>query len=165
MSKKAKNKKEKIDVTAFNFNIWGINSAMEDYRFCWHLNKILKWELKRVNDVEFYNLKEKKEMQFNAYKYENDTDLYTIEILQNKRANCVLLPELKHIDYLFLFQGEEDYFNKDEITQFLGQIPAIQSIFEIDINKIKSKHNLLMRHFNDTKQQENKNSSDSWTGN
>ncbi|MCB0514092.1 MAG: IPExxxVDY family protein, partial [Bacteroidetes bacterium] len=89
---------------------------------------------------------------FNAYKYENKEDFYTVEIIQNKNDGFVLLPELRNIDYLLLFDGEEDYFDKDEITPIFQQIQGIQSIFEIEVDNLKSKYKLLMRHFNDTKQ-------------
>ncbi|MCB0514171.1 MAG: IPExxxVDY family protein, partial [Bacteroidetes bacterium] len=88
---------------------------------------------------------------FNAYKYENKEDFYTVEIIQNKNDGFVLLPELRNIDYLFIFDGEEDYFDKDEITPIFQQIQGIQSIFEIEVDNLKSKYKLLMRHFNDTK--------------
>jgi len=144
-----KKNKNIIDSISFNFNIWGINSALEDYRLCWLLNKILDWKLKRVDDIAFYHQKEKRYINFNAYKYVNELDFYTIEIIKNKHDGNILIPEMKNFDYIFLFQGEEDYFNKDEITQVLKQIKGIQSIFEIDIENIKTKYNLLMRHFND----------------
>ncbi|QQR99185.1 MAG: IPExxxVDY family protein [Sphingobacteriales bacterium] len=144
-----KKNKNIIDSISFNFNIWGINSPLEDYRLCWLLNKILDWKLKRVDDIAFYQQKEKRYINFNAYKYVNELDFYTIEIIKNKHDGNILIPEMKNFDYIFLFQGEEDYFNKDEITQVLKQIKGIQSIFEIDIENIKTKYNLLMRHFND----------------
>lgn len=148
MSKKSKNI---ISSISFNFDIWGINSALEDYRLCWLLNEVLGWQLKRVEDIEFYQTKEKKYLNFSAYKYANDLDYYTIEIIKNKYNGNVLLPEMKNFDFIFLFQGEDDYFDKDEITNILKEIKGIQSIFEINIETIKSKHNLLMRHFNDIK--------------
>jgi len=146
----AKQAKYRIDAIDFNFYIWGIHSPMEDYRLCWLLNNILQWDFRRVNDLEIYNDRDNMPMHFNAYKFENTADLYTIELIQNKHEGFILLPELKNFDYLFLFQGEEDYFNKDEITELLKKIQGIQSIFEIDIEQIKSKYKLLMRHLYDT---------------
>jgi hypothetical protein len=148
MSKKTKNI---ISAISYNFNIWGINSALEDYRLCWLLNQMLEWKLIRVEDIAFYNQKEKKYNNFSAYKFINDIDYYTVEIIKNKNNGNVLIPEMKNFDYIFLFQGEQDYFNKDEITLLFKQLKGIQSIFEIDMENIKSKHNLLMRHFNDSK--------------
>lgn len=148
----AKNIKYKIDGIDFNFHIWGINSPLVDYRLCWLLNNLLDWNFERVDDIEISSEKDDSTIYFNAYKYENKEDFYTVEIIQNKNDGFVLLPELRNIDYIFIFDGEEDYFDKDEITPIFQQIQGIQSIFEIEIDNLKSKYKLLMRHFNDTKQ-------------
>ncbi|HRG35888.1 MAG TPA: IPExxxVDY family protein, partial [Chitinophagales bacterium] len=87
---------------SFNFDIWGINSSMEDYRLCLHINEFLKWQLKRVHDVEIFVNDAKNIKYFSAYKYNNDIDLYTVELIQNKKLGNILIPELKNIDYLFL---------------------------------------------------------------
>lgn len=144
----AKATKYKIDGISYDFNIWGINSPMEDYKLCWYLNKLLKWDFKRVEDVIVKSNKDKSLKEFNAYKYNNEIDLFTVEIIQNKKDGNILLPELINFDYIFIFQGEEEYFNKEEITELLREIKGIQSIFELDINNIKSKSNLLFRHLN-----------------
>lgn len=141
----AKQTKNRIDVIDFNFYIWGIHSPMEDYRLCWLLNNMLQWNFRRVDDLEIYN-EYNMLMSFHTYKHENKEDLYSIELIENKHDGFVLLPELRNFDYLFLFQGEEDYFDKDEITVILKQLQGIQSIFEIDIAQIKSKYKLLVRH-------------------
>jgi len=147
----AKTIKHKIDGIDFNFHIWGINSPLVDYRLCWLLNNLLDWNFERVDDIEISSEKDDSIIYFNAYKYENKEDFYTVEIIQNKNDGFVLLPELRNIDYLFIFDGEEDYFDKDEITPIFQQIQGIQSIFEIEVDNLKSKYKLLMRHFNDTK--------------
>ena len=107
-------KKQYIDVS-FDFSIWGINSNMEDYRLCLHLNNYLNWQLRRVHDIEFYSSKIKEFKHFNAYKH-----------------------------------------------QLLLKIPAVQSCISIDVNSLKSKHNLLIRHFNEHSKKKNQNSSYHW---
>lgn len=134
---------------SFNFDIWGINSSMEDYRLCLHINEFLNWQLKRVHDVEIFVNDAKNIKYFSAYKYNNDIDLYTVELIQNKKLGNILIPELKNIDYLFLFNGEDDYFDKDAFINSLLNSPGVQSIFPIDVNLLKSRHNLLTRHFNE----------------
>ena len=79
-------KKTLIDFS-FDFNIWGINSGMEDYRLCQFLNHHMKWKMKRTLDIEFYNRSIKKLEHFNTYKYTNEIDLYTVELIQNKIWN------------------------------------------------------------------------------
>ncbi|MCB0509046.1 MAG: IPExxxVDY family protein [Chitinophagales bacterium] len=132
-----------------DFQIWGINSNMEDYRLCWHLNHYLGWQLKRVNDVELKHRATKELWRFNAYKYNNELDMYMLELIQNKKIGNVLIPELKNIDFLFLLSGEEEYFGEKEFTDLLTKIPGVQSTIRLELNSLKSRHNLLYRHFNE----------------
>ncbi|MFN8260316.1 MAG: IPExxxVDY family protein [Chitinophagales bacterium] len=147
-------KKQFIDV-AFDFIIWGINSNIEDYRLCIFLNQHLKWNFKRVHDIEFYSPQIKAVKHFNAYKYKNDADLYTVELIQNKNSGNILIPELKNIDFIFLLNGEEEYFDKETFTDALSKIAGVQSVLPIDVNSLKSKHNLLIRHFNEEPKKKN----------
>jgi hypothetical protein len=147
-------KRQFIDA-AFDFTIWGINSNMEDYRICLFLNQYLNWNLKRVHDIEFYSPQIKAAKHFNAFKYKNEVDFYTLELIQNKNSGNILIPELKNIDFLFLLNGEADYFEKDEFISTLSNINGIQSVIPIEVNSLKSKHNLLIRHFNEQPKKKN----------
>lgn len=156
-------KKQFIDVV-FDFSIWGINSGMEEYRLCLNLNQHLSWHLKRVNDIEFYSPQIKAFKHFNAYKYINTQDFYTLELIQNKNGGNILIPELKNFDYLFLLHGEDDYFDREAFSQLLEKIPGIQSVIQLEVNSLKSKHNLLIRHFNESTKKKNQNSGHDWPG-
>jgi hypothetical protein len=144
-------KRELIEA-AFDFLIWGINSGMEDYRLCLNMNEHLGWQFRRMDDIEFYSQQIKGYKHFNSYKYKNKTDLYTIELLQNKNAGNIFIPELKNFEFLFLFHGEDDYFDKEQLAEELRKIPGVQSVIELDVNALKSKNNLLIRHLNDSKE-------------
>jgi hypothetical protein len=147
-------KKTLIDFS-FDFNIWGINSGIEDYRLCQFLNHHMKWKLKRTMDIEFFNRSIKKLEHFNTYTYTNEIDLYTVELIQNKNFGFTLLPELKNIDFLFLLKGEEDYFNEETFLESLSSTPGVQSVLPIDVLSLKSKHNLLISHFNESNKKKN----------
>jgi hypothetical protein len=142
-------KRNIIDAIEFDFLIWGINSNMEDYRLCWHFNRILDWQLKRIPDVRFYSPRIKDHMHFNAYKYQQKIDRYTVELLQNKNGGQYFIPEMKNFDFLFIFQGEDDYFDTDGFSQLLTKIPGIQSVIPVDVKTLRSRTNLLLRHFNE----------------
>jgi hypothetical protein len=147
-------KRQFIDVD-FDFSIWGINSSIEDYRLCLQLNQYLHWNFKRVQDIEFYSSQIKGFKHFNAYKYNNEADFYILELIQNKNSGHILIPELKNIDYLFLLHGEDEYFEKDAFTDLLSKIPGVQSVLQLKVESLKSKHNLLIRHFNEHSKKKN----------
>ncbi len=143
-------KRQIIDIE-YDFSIWGINSGMEDYRLCLHLNQFLNWNFKRISDLEFYSPQIKGFKHFNVYKFKNEALFYTLEIIQNKNAGNILIPELKNFDFLFLLHGEEDYFEREAFSELLTKTPGVQSAIQIEVNSLKSKHNLLIRHLNDSK--------------
>lgn len=147
-------KRQFIDVE-FDFSIWGINSSVEDYRLCLYLNQSLNWNLKRVHDIEFYSSQIKGFKHFNAYMYQNEADFYTLELIQNKNSGNILIPELKNIDFLFLLHGEDEYFEKEAFSTLLSKIQGVQSVIQLNINTLKSKHNLLIRHFNEHNKKKN----------
>lgn len=139
---------------SYDFSLWGINSGMEDYRLCHELNRHRNWHFKRVDDIEIGKPDSAGYKYFKVYKYENPIDFYTLELLQNKNAGNILVPELKNFDFLFLLHGEEAYFEKESFTESLRRIQGVQSAIELDVHSLKSKSNLLIRHFND-KQKKN----------
>jgi hypothetical protein len=66
----------------------------------------------------------------------------TIRLLVNKGEGGVLLPELQGIDFVLLLEG----FGKNEILELSGRlrrIAFVQASLVLDLNKIKSKYNLL----------------------
>lgn len=164
-------KRHTIDRVDFNFLLWGINSNMEDYRLCWHFNRILGWQLRRIHDVcmespkpKAENTPQKPPVRYNAYRYQHQIDHYTVEVLQNKNGRNRLLPELKNFDFLFIFQGEDDYFDADGFSGVLTRIPGIQSVIHINVNTLKSRGNLLLRHFNEHDEAKNETDSHSRAG-
>ncbi|MBL0342978.1 MAG: hypothetical protein IPP71_20170 [Bacteroidetes bacterium] len=69
-------------------------------------------------------------------------------MIQNKNSGNILIPELKNFDFLFLLNGEEDYFEQKNFTDLLAKFRcAIR--YSVDVNLLKSNANLLIRHFNE----------------
>lgn len=146
----------------FDFNTWGINTSLEDYRLCQFLNKHLNWQLQRTNDIEISTTTKDNIQIFNTYQYINQHDFYEIELIQNKKAGNILIPELRNIDFLLLQRGETDYFDKHTFSKTIIEIAGIQTAMQIDIDTLKSRHNLLISHFNESEEKKNKNYSNNW---
>lgn len=156
-------KKSHIELV-YDFMLWGINSNMEDYRLCLNMNKHLHWDFKREDDIEYKHPVSKSLTYFNTYRYINEIDFYTLELIQNKKNGSILIPELKNIDYFFLLHGEDDYFEEDAFTELLANTPGVQSVIQLDIRLLKSKQNLLIRYLNEQNKKENQDSSYYWAG-
>jgi hypothetical protein len=54
-----------------------------------------------------------------------------------------LIPELKNFDYLLLIKGAIDFFEEETLKENIKTIPIVQIIFEVETEKLKSKHNLV----------------------
>jgi hypothetical protein len=54
-----------------------------------------------------------------------------------------LLPEFKKVDFFLKIDNSGEAINFSEIQQKLNTIESIAAIYAVDINKIKSKNNLI----------------------
>ncbi|MNE08258.1 hypothetical protein D3C80_1009040 [compost metagenome] len=54
-----------------------------------------------------------------------------------------LLPEFKKVDYFLKIENSEDTISVSDIIATLNTIEGISTVYEVDMNKIKSKNNLI----------------------
>src|SRR5574337_608160 len=91
----------------------GIVAPMEQYRFCWHLNKLLNFNF-RIN--------------------------HNLEIQLNKNEGEFLLPEFKHLDFLWLAKDELMPDNEmNSLISSIKTIPVVQLVTELTNEKIRHK--------------------------
>jgi hypothetical protein len=66
-------------------------------------------------------------------------------LYNNQHDGEFLLPEFKHLDFLWLIKGDD--LNKDELISFMQSarlIPAVQLVTEMASEKIKNKQHLVL---------------------
>ena len=127
----------------FDFLLWGLTSNYPDYKLCWKLNQIFEWKLIRIEDVVFFPVVGEDPILFSHFEFPIPEDHYSIELVKQKNNGFALLNELKNFDYLLIVRGERDFFDQEEITNYLNKIPGIQIAISIDIEKIKTKQHLI----------------------
>jgi hypothetical protein len=123
--------------------LFGIVTQLKDYRLCWHINKELGYDLKKLNDVEIVHKKKNKTAVFTLSRYENDMDKWLVHLVSNRHQGEYLIPEMKQTDFFLMINGEVDEIKKNEIHSALKKISAIQFIVTIDYEALKSKENLV----------------------
>ena len=64
-------------------------------------------------------------------------------LLMNKGNNNWFFPEIKNVDYLYIVQGPDKWFNLEELLGQLRQVEVINGAYPIAYDKLKSKDNLL----------------------
>ncbi|MFN7012779.1 MAG: IPExxxVDY family protein [Bacteroidia bacterium] len=129
----------------YDFDFWlvGISSYLRDYRISWSLNKTLDIELKKENDYEITHKKPDNSQFFSHYSYICEQTKRIYHLFANKCPTGLLLPEVKHADYLLMLEGNFNDQNIEELCKLVRETENINTVFNIDVETLKSKKNLI----------------------
>ncbi len=122
----------------------GIVAPIKDYRFCWYLNKILHLNFRVNNNIEIELNKKKRQYFFSVFEYTERGTTKTHYLYNNQFDGEYLLPEFRHLDFLWLIKDEN--MRVEELPYLLSSIrviPSVQLITEMTNEKIKNKQNLI----------------------
>ena len=123
----------------------GIVAPIKDYQFSWQLNQLLGLNFRVNNDIEIQLTKKQRKYFFSIYEYAVPAISLTHYLYNNQHDGEYLLPEFKHLDFLWLAKGEE--MEKEEasvLIQSLRLLPAVQLVTEMTNEKIKNKQFLIL---------------------
>lgn len=122
----------------------GIMSELKDYRFCWQLNNILGMDFRINNEIEIQLTKRKRNYFFAVYEYNELLTSLVHYIYNNQYDGEYLLPEFRHLDFLWLMKGDtvtdESLRQK---TENLKSINGVQLVVELTNEKIRNKEHLV----------------------
>ena len=124
--------------------VLGIVAPVKDYRFCWLLNQALGCDFRLNSDVEIQLAKKNRQYFFSVYDYGVSGTSLVHYIYNNQFEGEYLLPEFRHLDFLWLLKGDDV---QDSYIHYLQQsikiIPGVQLITELEKEKIKNKMHLV----------------------
>src|SRR5918993_2226448 len=84
----------------------GIQAPIKDYMFCWQINQLLGIDFRINNELEI-PLKRKGRIYFFAvYEYAQPSTCLMHYLYNNRHDGEYLLPEFKHLDFLWLIKGD-----------------------------------------------------------
>ena len=126
----------------FNFSALAIASQSRDYHLCWQINRELSINLKREEDLQVDDPKKRQINYFSFYSFIDDNDMSRYYFLANKSGNDLFLPEVKVADFLLVI-NEKPVEEIKKIISMLKKMPQILAVTELEINKLKSKRNLI----------------------
>jgi hypothetical protein len=129
-----------INLPGTDNTLIAISSHEKDYFLCWKLNTNLKIELIKQPDFEVFKQKENITQTFSIFEYSDEKYPVSYKLISNKSEKGFLIDELKNIDYFLKISGQ---LSKEECSDLILKIKQTESVitaFEIDIQKIKSKH-------------------------
>lgn len=122
----------------------GIVAPVKDYQFCWQLNQVLRFDFRISNDLEIQLTKKNRKYFFSIYKFKESNTSIAHYLYNNQFDGEYLLPEFKHLDFLWLITGEEaDDVMINALQQSIKSINGVQLVMELSTDKIKNKQHLI----------------------
>jgi len=122
----------------------GIVAPIKDYQFSWQLNQILGFNFRVNNDFEIELKKRDRKYFFAIYEYAVPSTCLVHYLYNNQFDGEYLLPEFKHLDFLWLIKGET--VSPEELKalmQSIRSLPGVQLVNEMTNEKIKHKQHLI----------------------
>jgi hypothetical protein len=122
----------------------GIMAPIKDYQFCWQLNSLLGIDFRVNNEIEIQLTKKARNYFFAVYEYPEPHTSLVHYLYNNEHDGEYLLPEFKHLDFLWLMKG--DHVDEDKLSHIITSIRTIkgvQLVVELTDEKIKNKEHLV----------------------
>jgi len=125
-------------------HLLGIVAPIKNYQFIWNINQFLGFHFQVNHNLEIVLVKKSRSYFFSIYEYQIPGSSLTHYLYNNQHDGEYLLPEFKHLDFLWLTKGDD--VGKAEIMalqQSIKGISAVQLVTEMTNEKIKHKQHLL----------------------
>ena len=122
----------------------GIVAPLKDYQFCWHLNQLLRFDFRNNNDIEIQLNKKKRDYFFSVFEFREKNNSLVHYLYNNQFDGEYLLPEFKHLDFLWLLKGDpvaDD--TMQSIMQAIRTINGVQLVMELTNEKIRNRGHLI----------------------
>ena len=129
----------------YSFILLGIVSSTKEYTLAWHLNQVSAFNFTKAPDISI-DMNNDFEMIISNYICKSDQHTYTLlrnRLVISSSENYFLLPELNQFDYFLKLEFKIDHFDLEVLVNNLRVIDKIDYLARLDINKIKSKENVL----------------------
>ncbi len=123
----------------------GIMAPIKDYQLCWHLNNKMGMDFRVNNEIEIQLTRKKRNYFFAVYEFDEPTGSLSHYIYNNRFDGEYLLPEFKHLDFLWLMKGDS-VTASETLQQKIDSIKTInnvQLVLELTNEKIKNKDHLI----------------------
>lgn len=124
--------------------LMGIVAPMRDYQFCWQLNNVLRFSFRNNTDIEILLHKKDRQYFFNVFEYCEPNSSLAHYLYNNHYDGEYLLPEFRHLDFLWLLKGDRvDDSKMKTLIEVIGSITGVQIVTELACEKIKNKGHLI----------------------
>lgn len=122
----------------------GIVAPIKGYQFSWQLNQLLGLDFRVNNDIEIQLKKKQRTYFFSIYEYAVPSITLTHYLYSNQHDGEYLLPEFKHLDFLWLIKGDPiEPEDLKILIQSIKTLAGVQLVTEMTNEKIKHKQHLI----------------------
>ncbi len=125
----------------YDFALIGISSHTRDYRLCWEINKLLKIDLVKGNDLEISKKNEITSCSF--YEFIDEDNYLEYYLIANLGDNGYLVKEQNTVDFFLMMKGNISDNLIANIILKINTLSLVLTSFNFDPNQLKSKQNLL----------------------
>jgi hypothetical protein len=128
-----------------NTLLLGIMAPMDSHQFVWQVNQSMRFDFRINDEIEIQLTKKNRQYFFSVYEYQEPNMALEYFLYKNQFDGEYLLPEFKHLDYLWLTKG--DLPGKEDEVKLLADIrniPGVQLVVELTNEKIKHKQHLIL---------------------
>lgn len=155
---------EEDELNKTDLQVIAIHTSLDDYRLAFFLNRALKINLCRnKNEVK---LEQKNgTFFFTNYIFEEHESTVFWNLIQNEieiehkqntqsqdlfaksdtefLTKVYFIPEYKKVNFFIKIEGAKDLYQIKELISTINTIDRISTVYEIDIDNLKSKNNLI----------------------
>ena len=122
----------------------GIMAPVKDYQLCWFINQLFRFQFRMNNEIEIQLTKKHRKYFFPVYEYCEPNSSLVHYLYNNQDDGEYLLPEFKHLDFLWLLKGDMvENESVNEMVNSIKKIQAVQMVMELTNEKIKNKEHLI----------------------
>lgn len=130
-------------IPSFDFELFGISSAEDDYKISWQISNSLKIEFLRRDNIKISDSKICEDQIFSIFENITKTEDFNLKLISNKGNIGYLVPELKNIDYFIIISNNNEKSFIDDLLKQLRNIENISAVFKLNPESLKSKEKLL----------------------
>jgi hypothetical protein len=120
----------------------GVMAPVKGYQFCWHLNNSTGLDFRLNNEIEIQLTKKGRNYYFGVYEFSEPTGSLSHFVYHNQFDGEFLLPEFRHLDFLWLMKGDEvTDTSLQQTIQLIRVIPGVQLV--VELTNVKNKEHLV----------------------
>ena len=125
-------------------HLFGIVASIKNYQFAWQVNQQLGCSFRLNSELEIELRKKTRNYFFSIYEYPIPQTTNAYYIYHNQNSGEYLLPEFKHLDFIWMIKGEDFSLKElESLQKTIKMMPSVQFVVELDQEKIKNKQHLI----------------------